>query len=250
MSLPEDPSENEPADEPISLPPIPWSIRLRYHVRKFIRAARERFSEESLPNSFELEDQVTNGCLHFVKAYFLIMLPLAIGLFFGAHALQWDHHIEWDDTSTWPFPWRLIEELHDEGFNGGLMMVSLPFSLPVVMMFKGPAWFVVPYMGLIFGWYAMVLRGSPNYGKWIPLLVAVQAWGVVVERHNHRNPMVWVILAGVTLACIGVMIYFGWWKPKRDMQKVEEEKLLLEYERERKNADVEMRPGGLADEIE
>ncbi len=219
-------SDPEPDPEPLQLPKIPWQIRLRYHARQAwgrLRGWREK------AESFELEDQPMSGCLHFFQAYAWIMLPLLLGLFFGAHANQWDR-VNWSNSSSWPLPWKLVVAAWDGG-SGLWGLIILPISMPF-MSFVAPGWLGLPNVLALVVWYGINLHGTPKYGYWVPGMTALQGWVMLFFPERHPDLAPCLVMGCVTIACGIWAWYWGWWRPQQQLKLVDLERALRRAEME------------------
>ena len=225
-----DPPEDAPDQTGTpTLPKIPWPILLRYHLRKALQWRPSRAEAAD----FEFENQFGNACLHFAKAYLWIMFPLALGLFLGAHALQWDGHtFNWMDPGTWPYPLELLEVIWDNISETWLGILLLPLSLPI-MMLGTPLWLYLIYLPILIAWYFTHITPAcePNHARWVPGITALQAWVVVFRKDGSYEIMTWFLLISYTATAALLTAYLGWWRPRRLLHEIDTERDLVREDR-------------------
>ena len=215
---PEDPPESTGTP---TLPKIPWPILLRYHLRKALQWRPWRTEAPS----FELGKQFGSACRHFLKAYFWIMLPVALGWLLGIYTRLWnDNDVSLKDPDTWPGVMDFVE-----GFprmeSPLASVVLLPLYLPFTLS-GHPEWLYLIYAITIFAWIFANLLFEPDYNRWVPGIVALQIWATVM-RYSDLKIITCSILISYTATAAVLTAYLGWWRPRRLLHEIDTERDLM-----------------------
>ena len=221
-----DPPEDPPDETGTpTLPKVPWPILLRYHLRKALQWRPWRTEAPS----FELGKQFGSACRHFLKAYFWIMLPVALGWLLGIYTRLWnDNDVSLKDPDTWPGVMDFVEKFPRRELPvAGLVL--LPLYLPFTLD-GHPFWLYQIYAITIFTWIFANLFFEPNYNRWVPGIVTLQIWATAMG-YTELNIVTWFLILSYTATAALLTAYLGWWRPRRLLHEIDTERDLMREDR-------------------